>query len=175
MKVLGNMLVRSLAPLTCSLARHYLLCSRAPLHSLARSLTSLTPSLVGQLVIRWRFILCFLPILDHSAMAVFLLWLCAFFFYAPSGVAQWVETVSNEHWTRSYHGQILFTMSLGVSDWVNKHTNQRAREASCVVQTNEATSNEVAQYLPSGYLVALDHSASEGDFPDGIDSEDVSP
>ena len=57
----------SLAPLTGSLAPPCLLCSRAPLrsaalrcaHWLARSLTLLAPSLVGQWLIRWLFILCF--------------------------------------------------------------------------------------------------------------------
>ena len=43
---------RSLAP-DCSL------CSRPPLRSIVRSLTSLTPSLVGQLIIGWLFILFF--------------------------------------------------------------------------------------------------------------------
>ena len=36
---LARPFARSLAPLTRLLALHYLLCSRAPLHSLARSLT----------------------------------------------------------------------------------------------------------------------------------------
>ena len=37
-------------------------------HSLARSLTSLTPSLVGKCMIRWLFHLCFFSILNHSAL-----------------------------------------------------------------------------------------------------------
>ena len=49
----------SLAPLTCLLALHYSLCSRALLHLLALLLTSLTLKLVGQWWIRWLFILCF--------------------------------------------------------------------------------------------------------------------
>ena len=46
--VLGHSLVRSLALLTRLLAPPCSLRSRAPLHSLARSLTSLTPSLMGK-------------------------------------------------------------------------------------------------------------------------------
>ena len=38
-------------------------------HSSTRSLTSLTPSLVGQLMIGWLFCLCFFSIFDHSALA----------------------------------------------------------------------------------------------------------
>ena len=49
MGVLGHSLVRLLALLTRSLAPHYSL----------RSLTLLTPELVGQCLIKWLFILCF--------------------------------------------------------------------------------------------------------------------
>ena len=45
---LARPFARSLALLTHSLAPVYWLCSRAPLRSLAHSLTSLTPELVGQ-------------------------------------------------------------------------------------------------------------------------------
>ena len=61
-------LARSLAPLTRLLAPHYSLCSRAPLRSLNRSLA---PKLVGQLMIGWLFILCFLSILAHSVVGKF--------------------------------------------------------------------------------------------------------
>ena len=46
-----------LVPLTCSLALHCLLCSRAQLCSLVCSLTLLFPSLVGKWIIRWLFFL----------------------------------------------------------------------------------------------------------------------
>ena len=57
---LARPFIRSLAPLTCSLAPHNLLCLCACCaHSLARSLTSLTPELLGKWMIRWLFILVF--------------------------------------------------------------------------------------------------------------------
>ena len=45
---LARPFARSLAPITCSLALHYSLCSRAPLRLLALLLTLLTLELVGQ-------------------------------------------------------------------------------------------------------------------------------
>ena len=70
--VLGHSLVRSLVPSHRSLVRllrtarfaRALRCA----HSFARSLTSLTPSLVGKWLIRLLFCLCFFFIFDHSAL-----------------------------------------------------------------------------------------------------------
>ena len=56
---LARPFAHSLSPLTHSLAPPSSLCSRAPLHSFARSLTSLTPSLMGQWMIGQLFCLCF--------------------------------------------------------------------------------------------------------------------
>ena len=56
---LARPFARSLVPLTHSLAPSCLLCLSSPLHSLVRSPTSLTPSLVGQWMIGWLLILCF--------------------------------------------------------------------------------------------------------------------
>ena len=62
---LARPFARSHAPFTCLLAPHYLLrttCFAPALrcaHSFARSLTSFASSLLGQLMIRWLFCLCF--------------------------------------------------------------------------------------------------------------------
>ena len=61
---LARLFTHSLAPLTWLFALHYSLRSRAPL----RSLTSLTPSLVRQWMIRWLSILCFFSVLAHSGI-----------------------------------------------------------------------------------------------------------
>ena len=56
---LARPFANSLVSLTRSLTPDCSLRSRPPLRSLVRSLTLLTPSLVGQWINRWLFILCF--------------------------------------------------------------------------------------------------------------------
>ena len=64
----------SVAPLTRSLAPHYSLCFRAPLHSLVCSLAQFSHTLASGKEIDWMAILSvFLSILDHSAMSALLM------------------------------------------------------------------------------------------------------
>ena len=65
---LARPFARSLAPLTRSLAPHYLLCLRAPLRSLVRSLAHFTPELVRKVVFDYEMNACqFHAVLTHCA------------------------------------------------------------------------------------------------------------
>ena len=79
-------------------------------HSFTRSLTSLIPSLVGQLMIGWLFCLCsflFLTILQETEYILIVSSLL------NADFAQWVESVCNRH--VHFIAKNLFPTSSGVS------------------------------------------------------------
>ena len=134
---------RSFACTDHSFACFGLLASRVLLgaHSFARSLTLLTPSLMGKLIMKWLFCLCFFFIFDHSALAS----------NPGKYLAAWIRKPFKERWKAALQfGQVS---APSLSKFNRQRTTLQARQSLRPEHGQKANSYE--RRFANGRWVAM--------------------